>query len=255
MSTALGAALGVKGLVKRFRGLTATDHADLDFAAGELHALIGPNGAGKTTLINLLSGELQPDAGSITYDGRDITRRSVDQRARSGLVRSYQITSVFPEFTLLQNVMLAVQSLAGHSFSFMRDTRSDPRLIEPALAALELVGLGAQAALPVDTLAHGARRQLELAMVLALRPRVMLLDEPLAGMSGAEADEMVALLTRLKRRYTIVLVEHDMQAVFSLADRLTVLVAGRPIASGTPEAIRNDPRVRDAYLGDAQELM
>lgn len=244
------ALLHVSHLTKRFRGLTATDDSSLDVVEGELHALIGPNGAGKTTLINLLSGELQPDAGSIVFDGRDITRTAVHERASSGLVRSFQITSVFPELTALQNVMLAVQALAGHSFSFLGDVRKDRRLMEPALEALRVVGLADSARRLVANLAHGARRQLELAMVLALEPRLMLLDEPLAGMSGAEAEAMIELLGRLKADCTIVLVEHDMQAVFSLADRLTVLAAGRPIASGTPDEIRSDPIVRHAYLGE-----
>jgi branched-chain amino acid transport system ATP-binding protein len=242
--------LQVSRLVKRFRGLTATDDLSLDVADGELHALIGPNGAGKTTLINLLSGELQADAGSIVFDGRDLTRTPVHERALAGLVRSFQITSVFPELSALHNVMLAVQAVSGHSFHFLRDVRTDDRLRGPAHEALRVVGLTDCADRLVASLAHGARRQLELAMVLALKPRLMLLDEPLAGMSGAEAEAMVALLGRLKRSCTIVLVEHDMDAVFSLADRLTVLAAGRPIATGSPADIRNDPIVRDAYLGE-----
>ncbi len=246
--------LQVSHLTKRFRGLTATDDASFDFMAGELHALIGPNGAGKTTLINLLSGELKPDAGRIVFDGHDITRVPPHRRAQQGLVRSFQITSVFHELTVLQNVMLAVQIAAGHSFAFWRDVRTDQRLIGPAREALETVGLAADAERRVADLAHGARRQLELAMVLALKPRLMLLDEPLAGMSGAEADAMVALLGRLKTHCTIVLVEHDMDAVFSLADRLTVLAAGRPIATGTPADIRNNALVRDAYLGEEDML-
>jgi branched-chain amino acid transport system ATP-binding protein len=248
------ALLQVSHLTKRFRGLTATDDASFDFMEGELHALIGPNGAGKTTLINLLSGELMPDAGRIVFDGLDITRVPSHRRALQGLVRSFQITSVFPELTVLQNVMLAVQTAAGHSFAFWRDVRTDQRLIGPAREALETVGLAADAERRVANLAHGARRQLELAIVLALKPRLMLLDEPLAGMSGAEADAMVALLGRLKAHCTIVLVEHDMDAVFSLADRLTVLAAGRPIATGTPADIRNNPMVRDAYLGEEDML-
>lgn len=246
--------LHVSQLTKRFRGLTATYNASFDFMEGELHALIGPNGAGKTTLINLLSGELMPDAGRIVFDGRDITRAPPHRRALQGLVRSFQITSVFPELTVLQNVMLAVQVAAGNSFAFWRDVRTDQRLIGPAREALETVGLATNAERRVANLAHGARRQLELAMVLALKPRLMLLDEPLAGMSGAEADAMVALLGRLKAHCTIVLVEHDMDAVFSLADRLTVLAAGRPIATGTPADIRSDPMVRDAYLGEEDML-
>lgn len=246
--------LQVRNLTKHFRGLTATDDASFDFMEGELHALIGPNGAGKTTLINLLSGELMADAGQIIFDDRDVTCVPTYRRALQGLVRSFQITSVFPELTVLQNVMLAVQTAAGHSFAFWRDVRTDQRLIEPALEALETTGLAADADRRVTSLAHGARRQLELAMVLALKPRLMLLDEPLAGMSGVEADAMVALLGRLKAQCTIVLVEHDMEAVFSLADRLTVLAAGHPIATGSPTEIRNNPVVRDAYLGEEDML-
>lgn len=248
-------ALQACNLTKRFRGLTATDNANLEFFTGELHALIGPNGAGKTTLINQLSGELSPTEGHVFYFGEDITSLRIHQRALRGLVRSYQITSVLPDLTVLQNVMLAVQATQGHSFSFLRDTRQDRRLVEPAIEALRDVDLLPDAGQLVQTLAHGARRQLELAMVLVMQPKVMLLDEPLAGMSGTEADQMVQLLRSLKRRYTIVLVEHDMTAVFSLADRLTVLVAGRPLATGTPEEIKNSPIVREAYLGDSLELM
>lgn len=243
-------ALVARGLVKRFRGLTATDHADLTFYEGELHALIGPNGAGKTTLINLLSGELPLDEGRIVFQDRDITHLPTYQRALFGLVRSFQITSVFPELTALQNVMLAVQAADGHSFSFFKDVRADKTLTKPALDALHEVGLADVANARVMNMAHGARRQLELAMVLALQPKVMLLDEPLAGMSGVEADAMVALLARLKGRYTIVIVEHDMAAVFSLADRLTVLTAGRPIATGSPAEIRANQQVKVAYLGE-----
>ncbi len=242
--------LRVEHLTRRFRGLTATDDVSMDVIEGELHALIGPNGAGKTTLINLLSGELRPDAGTIVFDGCDVTRTSIQERALKGLARSFQITSVFPELTVRQNVMLAVQAVSGHTFRFIRDVRTDSRLIAPAGEALHVVGLEESADRLVADLAHGARRQLDMAMVLALRPRLMLLDEPLAGMSGAEAESMVDLLGRLKSSCTVVLVEHDMDAVFSLADRLTVLAAGRPVATGTPEEIRNDPVVRDAYLGE-----
>ncbi len=249
----MSAALVVDGLVKRFGGLVATDHFSLTVAPGELHAIIGPNGAGKTTLINQLSGELQPDAGSIRLDGAEVVARPVQWRARRGIARSYQITSVFPEFTALQNVMLAVQGAQGQSFSFWQRVSRDRRLVDPAQALLQQVGLAAQAHTRVSAMAHGARRQLELAMTLALQPKVMLLDEPMAGMSHQESQEMVTLLHRLKGQYAILLVEHDMDAVFALADRITVMVYGRPIACGTPEAIRNDPEVRRAYLGDALE--
>jgi len=246
--------LQVKGLVKRFGGLLATDHLDLEVRAGELHAVIGPNGAGKTTLLNQLSGALMPSAGTILLDGDDITFAPVHRRARAGIARSFQITSVFPEFDVLQNVMFAVQAGEGHSFSFWKPAAQDRSLREPAMAALEEVGMASLARQPVAALAHGARRQLEIAMTLAMRPRLLLLDEPMAGMSHQESLEVVALLQRLKGRYGIVLVEHDMDAVFALADRVSVLVYGRPIACGTPREIQEDPAVRAAYLGDQEEL-
>ena len=222
--------LEVRGLVKRFGGLIATDSLDLTVAASEVHALIGPNGAGKTTLIGQLAGELRPDAGSIRFDGRDVTGLEVHQRALAGLARSYQITQVVPDFTALENVMLAVQAHAGHSFRFWRPARAGTVSAE---------------------MAHGEHRQLELAMALAGRPKLLLLDEPLAGMSRQENGEMIELLARLKGRYSMLLVEHDMDAVFALADRITVMVYGRIIASGAPEAIRADAEVRRAYLGEA----
>ncbi len=247
--------LVVEGLVKRFGGLTATDDLSLTLAPGELHAIIGPNGAGKTTLITQLSGELAPDAGRITFDGRDITHEPPFRRALAGLGRSYQITSVFGEFTVLQNVALAVQAHAGSSFRFWRRAASDAALIAPARAALAQVGLDGLHDRRVATLSHGQRRQLEIAMTLAGTPKLLLLDEPMAGMSHSESGSVVALLQTLKGRYTILLVEHDMDAVFALADRITVLVYGRSIASGTPEQIRQNAEVREAYLGDQEELM
>jgi branched-chain amino acid transport system ATP-binding protein len=255
MTQSPGPALRVRGLVKRFGGLVATDHLDLDVNAGEIHAVIGPNGAGKTTLINQLSGELLPDEGSIELHGEQVVREPVQRRARRGIARSYQITSVFQEFTALQNVMLAVQGASGGAFSFWTPVARDASLVDPALAFLQQVGLGAQAQARVSGMAHGARRQLELAMTMALRPKVMLLDEPMAGMSHQESQEMVALLRRLKGRYSIVLVEHDMDAVFALADRITVMVYGRPIFCGTPHEIRKDPQVRMAYLGEQEEIL
>ena len=245
--------LGTESLVKRFGGLAATDGLSLSVEEGELHALIGPNGAGKTTLIGQLSGALSPDEGRILFDGRDVTRMPMHKRARRGLARSFQITSIFPSFTALDNVALAVQAQAGHSFRFWRDAGRDPALVGPARAALERVGLGGRAAAPADTLAHGEKRQLELAMALATGPRLLLLDEPMAGMAPEESARMVELLAALKGGVTILLVEHDMDAVFALADRITVLVRGRDLATGTPDAIRRDPAVREAYLGDAPE--
>jgi branched-chain amino acid transport system ATP-binding protein len=242
--------LEVTGLVKRFGGLLATDHLDLALTRGEIHAVIGPNGAGKTTLINQLSGEIISDEGRIVFDGQDLTGLPPHKRAMAGLGRSFQITSVFNDFTVLQNAALAVQAHAGHSFHFWRPASAERELTEPAMAALEQVGLAERAHTPVSVLAHGERRQLEIAMVLATGAKCLLLDEPMAGMSPSESEAVVALLRKLKGEHTILLVEHDMGAVFALADRLTVLVYGRPIASGTPEEIRNHPEVREAYLGE-----
>ena len=244
--------LEVTGLVKRFGGLLATDHVDLDLARGEIHAVIGPNGAGKTTLINQLSGQILPDEGRIVFDGQDLTHEPPFRRAMAGLGRSFQITSVFNDFSVLQNTALAVQAHAGHSFRFWKPAASERALTEPALAALRRVGLLDRAQVPVASLAHGERRQLEIAMVLATGAKCLLLDEPMAGMSPAESEAVVALLQELKGEHTILLVEHDMDAVFALADRLTVLVYGRPIATGTPDQIRNHPEVREAYLGEAE---
>jgi branched-chain amino acid transport system ATP-binding protein len=247
--------LKVQHLVKRFGGLTATDDLTLDVAAGELHAIIGPNGAGKTTLIHQLSGEFLPDDGRIFFDGRDITREAPYRRALAGLGRSYQISSVFAEFSALENVVLAALAHAGHSFRFWRPVLTEKALTEAAMAALSEVSLDAQAHRIVANMAHGERRQLELAMVLVTRPKLLLLDEPMAGMSQHESESVIALLSRLKGQYAILLVEHDMDAVFALADRITVLVYGRPIATGTPDEIRNNADVREAYLGAAEETI
>ncbi|MEP7330276.1 MAG: ABC transporter ATP-binding protein [Betaproteobacteria bacterium] len=242
--------LNVVGLVKHFGGLTATDGVNLTVEPGEIHAVIGPNGAGKTTLINQLSGELRPDAGTIVLDGMDVTALPVFRRALLGLGRSYQITSVFPDFTVLVNVVLAAQAHQGHSFSFWRPVLTETTLTERARRAIEQVGLTARTDVPVAALAHGERRQLEMAMTLATAPKVLLLDEPMAGMSLAESERLVTLLASLKAQHGILLVEHDMDAVFKLADRISVLVYGRVIACGDPDAIRNNPDVRTAYLGD-----
>ena len=244
--------LEVNGLVKRFGGLAATDGVDLTVESGEVHAVIGPNGAGKTTLINQLTGEIAPDAGSIRFDGREIAHEPVYRRALLGLGRSYQITSVFPEFSVLANVTLAVLAHAGHSFRFVRPLASERDLAERAREALTEVGLASKADAIVASLAHGERRQLEVAMTLASRPKLLLLDEPMAGMSFAESERMVALLSTLKRRYGILLVEHDMDAVWKLADRISVLVYGRVIACGDPASIRENAEVRAAYLGDQE---
>ena len=242
--------LRVRGLQKSFGAVRATDGLDLDVRAGGVHALIGPNGAGKSTLIAQLAGEIRPDAGTILFAGRDISRLPAWRRPHLGLARSFQITSLLPEFSAADNVALAVQSRAGHSFSFWGDARRQADLRQPALAALAEAGLAARAETPVRDLAHGEQRQLELAMAMALRPALLLLDEPMAGMAAAETRQMVEILRRLSRSVTLLLVEHDMGAVFSLADRLTVLAAGKAIATGTPAEIRANPLVRQAYLGD-----
>jgi branched-chain amino acid transport system ATP-binding protein len=244
----------IEGLGKRFGGVIATDDLSLDVTAGELHAIIGPNGAGKTTLIGQLAGEIEPDAGRILFAGRDITRLAVPRRSALGLARSFQITSLFPEFTALDNVALAVQAHAGHSFRFWSPARRAAELRDPARAALCRVGLDARAETMVSRLSHGEHRQLELAMALATRPRLLLLDEPMAGLGPEESARMVSLMRELKQEVTILLIEHDMEAVFALADRITVLVYGRVIASGAPAEIRANPEVRRAYLGEQSEV-
>jgi branched-chain amino acid transport system ATP-binding protein len=242
--------LEVRGLTKSFGGLIASNRIDLHVRDGETHAVIGPNGAGKTTLIAQLAGDLRPDAGTIGFAGRDVTALAAPARSRLGLARSFQITSVFRDFTALDNVALAVQAHAGHSFWFWRAARRDPALQTPARARLDAVGLGARADVLAATLAHGEQRQLEIAMVLATRPRLLLLDEPMAGMGPEESLRMVALLRSLKGTHSMLLVEHDMDAVFALADRISVMVYGRIIASGPPDEIRGNAEVRAAYLGE-----
>jgi len=244
--------LQIEGLTKRFGGVVASDQISLAVSDGELHAIIGPNGAGKTTLIAQLTGEIASNSGTIRFAGADITVLPTWRRSRLGLARSFQITSLFPDFTALDNVALAVQAHAGHSFRFWGDARRDARLREPALAALDRVGLGERADVFVSNLSHGEHRQLEIAMALATRPRMLLLDEPMAGMSPEQSAGMVRMLRELKQELTILLIEHDMEAVFALADRITVLVYGRAIAVGSPDAIRANPEVRDAYLGEQQ---
>ena len=247
------ALLEIERLSKRFGGVVASDAIALAVPQGELHAIIGPNGAGKTTLISQLAGEIAPDAGHIRFAGRDITGLPIFRRSQLGLARSFQITSLFLDFTVLDNVALAVQAHAGHSFRFWRDARSESELRAPARAALARVGLAGRADVVVSNLSHGEHRQLEIAMALATRPRMLLLDEPMAGMGPDESARMVKTLRELKRELTILLIEHDMEAVFALADRITVLVYGRIIASGTPEAIRANAEVRQAYLGEQEQ--
>jgi branched-chain amino acid transport system ATP-binding protein len=238
------------GLSKHFGGVVATDNVTLALSRGEIHAVIGPNGAGKTTLINQLTGELFPDSGSILLDGRDITREPPAARARAGLARAYQIVSVFPAFSVLQNVALAVQATQPHSFRFWREAGRDERLLGPARGILARLGLEARTGSLASELSHGEQRQLELAMALATRPRVLLLDEPTAGMGHEESRRIIGLLGTLKSDYAILLVEHDMNAVFALADVITVLVYGRIVASGAPDQIRADAEVKRAYLGE-----
>jgi len=245
-----GTILQIRDLEKHFDGVTATDSVSLDVTTGELHAIIGPNGAGKTTLINQLSGVLVPDSGSVVFNGRDITRMPGFRRTHMGLARSFQITSIFKSFTVRDNVALAVQSHAGHSFRFWRPAQSDSRLVDPAQALLERIGLGDRGDVAAGNLAHGEQRQLEIAMALAGEPKMLLLDEPMAGMGGEDSERMVAFLQSLKGDHTLLLIEHDMDAVFALADRITVLVYGRAIATGTPEEIRGNDEVRQAYLGE-----
>jgi len=243
-------ALEARTLRKSFGGLTATDNLSLEVAEGEIHAVIGPNGAGKTTFVNLLSGLMKPDAGDILFEGRDITRLSAPARVRQGLARSFQITSIFRDFTVLENVMLSVQAGQGHSFRFWAPAAKDESLRGPARELLEKVGLGDRIDVVAGNLAHGEQRQLEIAISLATHPRLLLLDEPMAGMGPEESQGMIDFLKALKGEYTMLLIEHDMDAVFALADRITVLVYGQAIATGTPDEIRGDAAVRAAYLGD-----
>ncbi len=249
MSEAL---LSTADLSKSFGGVNATDRVSLEVVPGEIHAVIGPNGAGKTTLVNLLSGMLKTDAGEISFDDRQITRLTAAARVKRGLARSFQITSVLREFTAADNVALAVQAREGHSFRFWKPALEDPMLRRPAADILEQVGLADRANIVAGNLAHGEQRQLEIAMVLATGPKMLLLDEPMAGMGIEESQRMIALLGKLKSNYTMLLIEHDMDAVFALADRITVLVYGRDIATGVPADIRANAEVREAYLGEAE---
>ena len=242
--------LRIENLVRRFGGIVATDNLSLDIARGELHAIIGPNGAGKTTLISQLIGQLRPTAGTIRFAGQDVTHLPAWKRSRLGLARSFQITSLLPNFTAADNVALAAQARDGHSFRFFGNAREEKPLRAAARAALERVGLLDRADVMVSRLSHGEQRELELAVALATKPQLLLLDEPMAGLGVTESARMVKLLAELRQEVTIVLVEHDMNAVFALADRITVLVYGRVIASDVPAAIRSNEEVKRAYLGD-----
>jgi len=245
--------LRLENLRKRFGGLLVTDDVTLDVVPGELHAIIGPNGAGKTTLINQISGTLSSDAGRILFAGQDITALPVHARAQCGIARSFQITSILPEFSALENVALAVQAHAGTSYRFFGRAQDEAALNEPALAALRETGLAERAHIRAAHLSHGERRALELAIALAMQPKVLLLDEPMAGTSHEETERLIAVLRRLKGRFPIMLIEHDMTAVFALADRISVLIYGRILASGKPEVVRADPQVVAAYLGESME--
>jgi branched-chain amino acid transport system ATP-binding protein len=243
-------ALQTHALVKRYGGLLVTDQVSLDIVPGELHALIGPNGAGKTTLINQLSGELASDTGSVRFGDLDVTALPVHERARRGLLRSFQITSIFEDFSVLENATLSALGARAHAWRFWRPMLHNENARRAAQEALSSAGLAHRGDIPAGELAYGERRQLELAMALAAQPRFLLLDEPMAGMSAQESAAVIELLQRLKGRYTILLVEHDMDAVFALADRISVLVHGRVMFTGTPAEIRDHPEVRAVYLGD-----
>ncbi|KTS30589.1 branched-chain amino acid ABC transporter substrate-binding protein [Methylobacterium indicum] len=244
--------LAVRNLRKSYGALKVTDDVSLDVAPGELHAIIGPNGAGKTTLIHQLSGSLPSDAGSVHLAGEDVTALPMVARVRRGLARSFQITSILDGFSVLENVALAVQARSGSSFRFFRPAANETRLNAEAMDALGRVGLADRAGRRAGSLSHGEKRQLELAVALATKARLLLLDEPLAGTGPEESAILVGLMRELKTTHTLVLIEHDMDAVFALADRMSVLVYGRVIASGAPSVVRSDPAVRAAYLGEEE---
>ena len=242
--------LELRNLSKRFGGVVATDDVSLDVKAGEVHALIGPNGAGKTTLIGQISGSLPSDSGTILFGGADVTRRKQHERVTAGLARSYQITSIFRRFSVLDNLALAVQARSGTSFSFWHPVAREAALFDEARALAGEIGLEKRIGTMAGNLAHGEQRALEVGLALATRPKLVLLDEPMAGMGPEESQRMIELIARVRTRAAALLVEHDMDAVFRLADRITVLLNGRVLASGAPEAIRADTQVRRAYLGD-----
>ena len=246
------ALLSVKGLRKHYGGLAVTNNVSLDVQPGEIHALIGPNGAGKTTLIHQITGTVMPDAGRVIFAGRDITRLSLPQRVHAGLARSFQITSIIAGFSVLENVTLAAQGQSGSSFRFFRAAAGETALNENARAALAEVGLADRASIIAGALSHGEKRALEIAIALATRPKLLLLDEPLAGAGPEETEKLITLLRGLKSRYAVLLVEHDMQAVFALADRISVLAEGSIIASGSTADIRLSAEVRAAYLGEEE---
>ncbi|PLX89582.1 MAG: ABC transporter ATP-binding protein [Desulfuromonas sp.] len=242
--------LRIVNLCKGFGAVQACNNLSLEIRAGELHAIIGPNGAGKTTLINLVSGDLLPDTGHIYLGDQEISQLPLHRRAHLGLARSYQITSVFPQLTVEENLLLAIQAHCGHSFRFWKSSNTDSQLRGELLPAIEQVGLTERAGIRAGNLSHGEKKQLEVGMALACKPRLLLLDEPMAGMGPGGTVELRKLITKLKQQMTILLVEHDVDAIFALADRITVLVYGEVVATGTPEEIRSNPAVREAYLGE-----
>ncbi|MGE0284109.1 MAG: ABC transporter ATP-binding protein [Rhizobiaceae bacterium] len=242
--------LAVRNLMKTFGALKATDDVSLDLRAGEIHALIGPNGAGKSTLIHQIAGSIHPNAGTVEFLGRDVSRLDVAERARLGLGRSFQVSSLIPEFSALRNVMLAVQAGQGSSFHFFKPVMRDASLVDPARVALERVGLGTRADVTAAELSHGERRKLEIAIALAMQAKAFLFDEPMAGMGPEGSKELTRFLDPLRGEAPILLIEHDMDAVFALADRISVLVYGRIIATGGVDDIRKHPEVRRAYLGE-----
>jgi branched-chain amino acid transport system ATP-binding protein len=243
--------LELANVSKHFGGVFATDDVTLDVKRGEVHALIGPNGAGKTTLVAQISGDLASDSGTIVFEGADVTHAPQHRRVRAGLARSYQVTSIFRRLSVLDNLALAVQARSGSSFSFWRPVASESALADEARALAAQIGLSAREGAVAATLAHGEQRALEVGLALATRPKLVLLDEPTAGMGPEESQAMIALVERIRSQVAVLLVEHDMDAVFRLADRISVLVSGRVIASGAPEAIRSHPEVRKAYLGES----
>ena len=246
--------LNISNLSKTFGGVVATDHLNLEIKQGELHAIIGPNGAGKTTLIAQLSGETLPDSGEIIFREENITALPPFKRSRLGIARSFQITSLMLEMDVIDNITLATLAQDNHSYKFWKPARDDIDLQKSALSALKEIGLEERAFEKVGNLSHGEHRQLEIAMALATQPHLLLLDEPMAGMGTEEGRKILKILQKLKRRKTILLIEHDMDVVFALADRITVLVYGRVIASGSPQSIKEDEKVREAYLGSDGEI-
>ena len=243
-------ALQIKNLVKRFGGIVATDHVNLSVGANEIHALIGPNGAGKTTLVHQMAGSLIPDSGSIEFNGCDIAKLEMYKRVLAGVARSHQLTNIFAGYTVLHNIMLSVQARSGSSFRFSGSPFNEAELIAEACRIIELVGLKGSELRVAKTMSYGEQRRVEIALALATQPKLLLLDEPLAGMGASDATEIVQLIDRLKVHATIILIEHDMNAVFRLADQISVLVYGKVIATDAPAAIRASPVVRRAYLGE-----